>query len=203
MQCNLSRHWWQRVWPTHKPSVVYKPKNFLVLKPSGFAPLLKPIKLNSFEQLRRQTNVSQNNSVSIIRVQVGKIQNGMYSCTNTYKQSNPPIQRQCSDLWNMWRNGEGGGKLPSYTVNYTHTHRVTICCPNADHVHVNGHDRTIPVLSYTVNYTHTHNRSEYTAITPTTSMSTDTIESFCNFSQACTKLPDDGSSVIRNVLEHF
>ena len=32
--------------------------------------------------------------------------------------------------------------------------------------------------SYTVNYTHTHNGSEYAAITPTLSMSTDTIESF-------------------------
>ena len=34
------------------------------------------------------------------------------------------------------------------------------------------------VPSCTVNYTHTHNRSEYAAITPTLSMSTDTIESF-------------------------
>ena len=40
------------------------------------------------------------------------------------------------------------------------------------HVHVYG------VPSYTVNYTHTHNRSQYAAITPTLSMSTDTIESF-------------------------
>jgi len=27
--------------------------------------------------------------------------------------------------------------LPSYTVNYTHTQRVTICCHNTDLVHVN------------------------------------------------------------------
>ena len=40
--------------------------------------------------------------------------------------------------------------LPSYTVNYTHTHT----------------------------HTQTHNGSEYAAITPTFSMSTDTIESF-------------------------
>ena len=36
----------------------------------------------------------------------------------------------------------------SYTVNYTHarTHRVTICCHNTNHVHVNGHDRIITVI---------------------------------------------------------
>ena len=36
--------------------------------------------------------------------------------------------------------------VPSYTVNYTHTHaRVRICCHNTDYVHVNGHDRIILV----------------------------------------------------------
>ena len=30
--------------------------------------------------------------------------------------------------------------------NYTHAQRVTICCHNTDHVHVNGHDRTIFVI---------------------------------------------------------
>ena len=59
--------------------------------------------------------------------------------------------------------------VPSYTVNYTHAQRVRIWCHNTDHVHVNGHDRTILVI----------------------------------FSQALYKLPDDGSSVIRNMLEHF
>jgi len=44
--------------------------------------------------------------------------------------------------------------VPSYSVNYTHTHT---------------HTRT---------HTHTHNVSEYAAITPILSMSTDTIESF-------------------------
>jgi len=40
----------------------------------------------------------------------------------------------------------------SYRVNHTHTHTrthaqlVTICCHNTDHVHVNGHDRTILVI---------------------------------------------------------
>jgi len=34
----------------------------------------------------------------------------------------------------------------SYTVNYTHAQRVTICCHNTDYVHVNGHDRTITVI---------------------------------------------------------
>ena len=29
---------------------------------------------------------------------------------------------------------------------HVHTHRVTICCHNTDHVHVNGHDRTIFVI---------------------------------------------------------
>jgi len=36
--------------------------------------------------------------------------------------------------------------MPSYTVNYTRAQRVRICCHNTDHVHVNGHDRTIPVI---------------------------------------------------------
>jgi len=63
--------------------------------------------------------------------------------------------------------------VPSYTLSYTHTHthtqRVRICCHNTDHVHVNGHDRTILVI----------------------------------FVKYCSRLPDDGSSVIRNMLEHF
>jgi len=33
--------------------------------------------------------------------------------------------------------------MPSYTVKYTHTQWVRICCHNSDHVHVNGHDRII------------------------------------------------------------
>jgi len=36
--------------------------------------------------------------------------------------------------------------VPSYTVNYTHAQRVTICCHNTDLVHVNGHDRIILVI---------------------------------------------------------
>jgi len=52
--------------------------------------------------------------------------------------------------------------------------------------------------------THAHNGSEYAAITPTLSMSTDTIEPFLQFSaKHCTRLPDDGYYVIRNMLEHF
>jgi len=54
-------------------------------------------------------------------------------------------------------------------VNYTHAQRVTICCHNTDHVHVNGHDRIILVILV----------------------------------KHCTRLPDDGSFVIRNMLEHF
>ena len=37
-------------------------------------------------------------------------------------------------------------KMPSYTVNYTHAQRVTIRCHNTDLVHVNRHDRIIPVI---------------------------------------------------------
>jgi len=44
-----------------------------------------------------------------------------------------------------------------------------ICCHNTDHVHVNGHHRTILVI----------------------------------LAKYCTRLPDDGSCVIRNMLEHF
>ena len=66
--------------------------------------------------------------------------------------------------------------VPSYTVNCTHTHT----------------------------HTHKHNGSQFAAITPTLSMSTDTIESFLYFlAKHCTRLPDDGSSVIRNMLEQF
>jgi len=36
--------------------------------------------------------------------------------------------------------------LPSYTVNYTHAQRVTICSYNTDLVHVNGRDRIILVI---------------------------------------------------------
>jgi len=36
--------------------------------------------------------------------------------------------------------------VPSYTVNYTHAQRVTICCHNTDLVLVNGHDRIILVI---------------------------------------------------------
>jgi len=59
--------------------------------------------------------------------------------------------------------------VPSYTLKYTHTQRVRICCHNTDLVHVNGHDRIILVI----------------------------------LSKHCTRLTDDGSSVIRNMLEHF
>jgi len=53
---------------------------------------------------------------------------------------------------------------------HTHTHnRVTICCRNTDHVHINGHDSNIFVIL--ANY--------------------------------CTRLSDDGSSVIRNMLGTF
>ena len=52
--------------------------------------------------------------------------------------------------------------------------------------------------------THTHKGSQYAAITPTLSMSTDTIESLLWYlAKHCTRLPDDGSSVIWNMLEHF
>jgi len=56
---------------------------------------------------------------------------------------------------------------------------------------------------HTQRTTHTHSGSEYAAITPL-SMSTDTIESFLQFlAKHCARLPDDGSSVIRNMSEHF
>jgi len=61
------------------------------------------------------------------------------------------------------------GVMAAYTVNYTQAQRVRICCHNTDHVHVNGHDRTIFVI----------------------------------LAKYCTRLPDDGFSVIRNILEYF
>ena len=71
----------------------------------------------------------------------------------------------------------------------THTHHGQICCHNNDYVHVNGHDRTITVIlaKHCIKLpddgqclsrqcsTHTH-QGKYAAITPTKSMSTDTIE---------------------------
>jgi len=36
------------------------------------------------------------------------------------------------------------GVIAAHT--HTHTQRVTICCHNTDHVHVNGHDRIILVI---------------------------------------------------------
>jgi len=36
------------------------------------------------------------------------------------------------------------GRVPSYTVHYTHAH--TTCCHNTDLVRVNGHDRTVLVI---------------------------------------------------------
>jgi len=49
-------------------------------------------------------------------------------------------------------------------------HKVCVMAAYCDQLHM-------CVPSYTANYTHTQ-RSEYAAITPTLSMSTDTIESF-------------------------
>ena len=43
------------------------------------------------------------------------------------------------------------------------------------------------------------NYSKYAAITPTTSMSTDTVI----LAKRCIELPDDGSLVIRNMLDQF
>ena len=45
----------------------------------------------------------------------------------------------------------------------------TLCCHNTDHIHVNGHDRTILVI----------------------------------LAKHFIRLPDDGSSVIPNMLEHL
>jgi len=59
--------------------------------------------------------------------------------------------------------------LNSEPHTHTHTQRVRTCCHKTDHVHMNGHDRTILVI----------------------------------LAKHCTRLPDDGSSVIRNMLEHF
>jgi len=56
-----------------------------------------------------------------------------------------------------------------YSELRTHALWVRICCHKTDHVHVNGHDRTILVI----------------------------------LAKHCTRLPDDGSSVTRNMLEHF
>jgi len=59
-----------------------------------------------------------------------------------------------------------------HTHTHAHTHPVTICCRNTDHVHVNGHERTILVI----------------------------------LAKYCTRLPDNGSSVIQtcwSTFKHF
>ena len=43
-------------------------------------------------------------------------------------------------------NNVGVMAASSYTVNYTHAQPVTTCCHNTNPVHVNGHDRIIPVI---------------------------------------------------------
>jgi len=48
------------------------------------------------------------------------------------------IAAYCDPLWVC--------VVPSYTVNYTHSQRVTICCHNTDLFHINGHDRIILVI---------------------------------------------------------
>jgi len=39
-----------------------------------------------------------------------------------------------------------GSSLYMKAVNYTHAQRITIRCHNTDYVHVNGHNRIIPVI---------------------------------------------------------
>jgi len=51
---------------------------------------------------------------------------------------------------------------------------------------------------------HTHTTGKYAAITPTTSISTDTEKTITVIlAKHCIELPDDGSFVIRNMLEQF
>ena len=87
----------------------------------------------------------------------------------------------------------------SSTHTHTRTHHGQICCHNTDYVHVNGHDRTITVIlakhciklpddgeclsrqcsthsASLDSAVHTRTMGKYASITPTTSMSTDTIE---------------------------
>jgi len=59
--------------------------------------------------------------------------------------------------------------LSTLCSTHTHTHHGQICCHNTDYIHINGHDRTIPVI----------------------------------LAKHCIDLPDDGSLVIRNILEQF
>jgi len=59
---------------------------------------------------------------------------------------------------------------------------------------------------YTVNYTHTHTHIglQYAAIKPTTDISNGHDRTiFVILTKYCKRLPDDGSSVIRNMLEYF
>ena len=91
-------------------------------------------------------------------------------CSSPYRRALPtkclPIQRTTHSMATYSARGE----CVQLTVQELHASTTDrICCHNTDHVHVNGHDRTILVI----------------------------------LAKYCIRLPDDGSLVIRNMLEHF
>jgi len=88
-----------------------------------------------------------------------------------------------------------------------------ICCHNTDLVHVNGHDRTILVIFSQALYM-LKDRRGYCQLKEEVLDRTlwrnrfgrdfgPVVWQITDDDDDCTRLPDDGSSVIRNMLEHF
>ena len=102
-----------RVWPTHKPSVVYRLNQHLVLQPNDLTPLLKPFKegakiFSNYRVIR--TNVLQTYSFHYHSPSGGNTKVVyIHILVHIYIQSNPDIATLFVHL-NMWRNTEGGGK---------------------------------------------------------------------------------------------
>lgn len=155
---------------THKPRIVYKPKNFLVLKPSGFAPLLKPIqRIFFFEPTASSEPTFRRPTLFlIIRVKSGENTKWyVYMHIHTAKsQYSANVQ-----FTEIWRNIEGGGKLQycviknacsqtflgakvrwRYIGDCKHTNKriknISLCVNGA-----NGDRKTVKSTSY---QTHTH-----------------------------------------------
>jgi len=63
----------------------------------------------------------------------------------------------------------------------------------------------LEIIRIIIKYLKLQHICNYAAMTPTTSISTDKIERTItvNLAKHCIELPDDGSLVIRNMLEQF
>jgi len=112
---------------------------------------------------------------------------------------------------------------------HTHAHHGQICCPNPDYVHINGHEKTITVIlakhwifvsspkcpvclwntpkqsrlhsTHTHTHTHTHHGQICCPNTDYVHINRHEKTITVILAKHCIELPDDGSLVIRNMLE--